>query len=123
MPRKERAARRLAKGVKNPMTKAAPLALNSRPRDQRSKPGTDAAEKYNTPAARDVAPIAARSSNNPSPGFPPGNVENSLCSERSLERQLQPVQLKDMERRIGPESSKAEYFRNSFEVYTFGKIP
>jgi hypothetical protein len=45
-----------------------------------SKEVADGPERYRIPAAAAAKPTAARKSNKPMPGLPPGNVEYSLCS-------------------------------------------
>lgn len=79
-PRKHRPTRIPASGVRNPIAKAAPAIIKTKPGGQLANGMLDGLERKKTPSAIAPTPSAARSSNNPMPGLPSGNVENNLCS-------------------------------------------
>jgi len=80
IPRKQSPTRGPANGVRNPIAKANPLALITKPSSHLPKDGTKGVEKQKTPSAIAARPTAVRSRSKPRPGRPPGNVEYSLCS-------------------------------------------
>jgi hypothetical protein len=80
IPRKHSPTKSPAYGVRNPIAKAAPPAVKIKPITHLSKEVLDGPERYRIPAAVAAKPTAARKSNKPIPGLPPGNVEYNLCS-------------------------------------------
>ena len=80
IPRKNIPTKRPTHGVRIPIAKAAPLVVKIRPITHLSKEVLDGPQRYKTPTAVAASPTAARNSNNPRPGLPPGNVEYNLCS-------------------------------------------
>lgn len=80
MPKKDNPTKNPPHGVRNPTARAAPLVVKSKPSNHLAQMGPFELDKYSTPTAIAATPTAARSSNSPIPGRPPGNVENSLCS-------------------------------------------
>ncbi len=80
IPRKHAPTKTPAYGVRNPIARAAPPMVNVKPANHLSKEGLEVPERYSPPTAVEASPTAARNSNNPMPGLPPGNVEYNLCS-------------------------------------------
>jgi hypothetical protein len=80
IPRKDKPTKSPPHGVRNPTARAAPLVVKSKPSNHLTQIGPFDPDKYCTPTAMAAMPTAARKSNSPIPGRPPGNVENSLCS-------------------------------------------
>lgn len=77
MPALPNPVRAAATGVRMPISSAAPLTAITRPRAQAIK----VEWRSKQPPCRIAAnPAATRKSSRPAPGFPPGNVENALCS-------------------------------------------
>jgi hypothetical protein len=80
LPTVPRATRALATGVRNPIKTETPLAAIAKPTSQIPNVALTRSEKYIVPWITAVRPIAALSSNNPTPGTPLGNAENSRDS-------------------------------------------
>jgi predicted small secreted protein len=80
IPKKHNPTKNPPQGVRNPMDRAVPLMVKSKPSNHLAQIGPFEPDKYCKPTAIAAAPKAVRSSNSPNPGRPPGNVENSLCS-------------------------------------------
>src|SRR5215470_6264901 len=79
-PATHKPATKLASGVRNPMTKAAPLITRTKATAHAAKGRSAAPEKYRNPWTVAAIPTAARSNKSPAPGLPSGKVENNLCS-------------------------------------------
>jgi hypothetical protein len=86
IPRKHAPTKSPAYGVRNPIARAAPQIVNVKPANHLSKEGLDVPERYRIPTAVAASPTAARNSNKPMPGLPPGNVEYNLCRAYLLAR-------------------------------------
>ena len=73
-----------ATGVRKPARNEAPAKIKTRPTAhvQRDKPSRPM--KYDAPWTITIRPTVARNNRRPTPGRPPGNVENSLCSQLLL---------------------------------------
>lgn len=65
-------------GVRNPSSSDAPLAIASKPAIQALS--ATAPARYIVPWTATIIPTATRNRSSPTPGHPPGNVENNLCS-------------------------------------------
>ena len=86
IPRKHSPTKRPAYGVRNPIARATPATVRTKPITPFSKEVSGGPERYRTPAEAAAKPTAARKSNKPIPGLPPGNVEYNLCSAYLLAR-------------------------------------
>jgi hypothetical protein len=84
MPIVVSAIRALATGVRNPINSKTPLPTVDKPTIHISGVELRRSVRYPAPWITAVVPIAVRSSSNPTPGHPPGNVENSRCRYVSL---------------------------------------
>lgn len=71
---------KLANGVMNPMIMPAPLTRNVSPTAHTSRVRSIRPDRSAAPSAMAMPPSAARIRSSPMPGWPPGKVENSLCS-------------------------------------------
>lgn len=69
----------LAAGVKKPTSKAAPALIKSSETVQASTFKVPPSERYMPPPTIAVRPIIDRIKRSPTPGEPPGNVENRRC--------------------------------------------
>jgi len=79
IPNKHSPMPRLAKGVRNPITKATPPMINTEPMTHTAAACSILLERYRAPKVIASPPSAARTRSSPIPGLPPGKVENSLC--------------------------------------------
>jgi hypothetical protein len=70
---------KLANGVINPITKATPPPTKVKATVHTARVRSIRPDRYRAPKVVAIPPTAARSSNSPMPGLPPGKVENSLC--------------------------------------------
>lgn len=71
---------RLAKGVRNPITKAVPPRIKTAAMTHPAAACPIRLETNRVPKVRAMPPSDTRRRNSPIPGLPAGNVENSLCS-------------------------------------------
>ena len=71
---------KLANGVMNPMIMPAPLTRNVSPAAHTGRVRSIRPDRSDAPSATAMPPSAARIRSSPMPGWPPGKVENSLCS-------------------------------------------
>ena len=118
IPRKHSPTSIAAGGVRNPAAKAAPLVISAKPSTQVPAEGVDAPERQKIPSAPAAMPTAARNSNRPMPGWPPGNVEYSLCSAGLPERALRNAQLSNLRKCAGPQEPHiAASFRTTFREW------
>ena len=69
-----------ATGVRNPIKSEIPLPATANPAAQISAVGLPWSARYATPWTTAIVPAAPRKSSKPTPGHPPGNVENNRCS-------------------------------------------
>ena len=75
-----------ATGVRTPSNSKMPLNTTMSAMTQISNVETPRSVRYAAPWMTAVAPTAMRNNNNPTPGHPPGNVENSRCRSLSPSR-------------------------------------
>lgn len=80
IPNKHIPMPRLAKGVRNPITKATPPMINTEAMTHTTAACSILLERYRAPKVTASPPSATRTRSSPIPGRPPGKVENSLCS-------------------------------------------
>lgn len=71
---------RLAKGVRNPITKAMPPKINTEAKTHTAAACPIRLETNRVPKVSAMPPSETRRRSSPIPGLPAGNVENSLCS-------------------------------------------
>ena len=80
IPTTQNPTSKLANGVRNPMIMPAPLTRNVSPTAHTSRVRSIRPDRSDAPSATAMPPSAARIRSSPMPGWPPGKVENSLCS-------------------------------------------